>query len=35
VRTGLIAGASPDAIVAAWRPQLAAFHALRARYLLY
>lgn len=35
VRLGLAAGATPDAIVASWRPQLAAFKALRAKYLLY
>jgi uncharacterized protein YbbC (DUF1343 family) len=35
VRTALEAGASPDAIVAAWSPGLAAFRTLRGRYLLY
>ena len=35
VRLGLEAGASPDAIVAAWRSGLAAFRTLRGRYLLY
>jgi hypothetical protein len=35
VRRALIEGASPDTIVAAWQPALAAFHALRAQYLLY
>jgi uncharacterized protein YbbC (DUF1343 family) len=35
VRTALLAGASPDAIVAAWEPGLAAFRALRANALLY
>ncbi|MFN2460067.1 MAG: DUF1343 domain-containing protein [Candidatus Velthaea sp.] len=35
VRTELLNGASPDAIVAAWQPQLAAFKTLRANYLLY
>ncbi len=35
VRTALEAGASPDAILAAWSPGLAAFRALRGRYLLY
>jgi uncharacterized protein YbbC (DUF1343 family) len=35
VRTALEAGASPDAILAAWTPGLAAFRALRGRYLLY
>jgi uncharacterized protein YbbC (DUF1343 family) len=35
VRAALLAGASPDAIVASWEPALAAFRALRARYLLY
>jgi hypothetical protein len=35
VRLALSAGAGPDAIVAAWEPQLRAFRALRERYLLY
>jgi uncharacterized protein YbbC (DUF1343 family) len=35
VRRALEAGASPDAVVASWEPGLAAFRALRARYLLY
>ena len=35
VRTALVAGRSPDAIVAAWEPGLAAFRDLRKRYLLY
>ncbi len=35
VRTALLAGASPDAIVASWEPGLAAFKAMRAKYLLY
>jgi uncharacterized protein YbbC (DUF1343 family) len=35
VRTALLAGASPDAIVAEWESGLAAFRALRERYLLY
>jgi uncharacterized protein YbbC (DUF1343 family) len=35
VRLALDSGASPDAIVASWRPQLAAFSALRSKYLLY
>jgi uncharacterized protein YbbC (DUF1343 family) len=35
IRLSLNAGASPDAIVAAWRPQLAAFNTLRTKYLLY
>jgi len=35
VRTALVAGASPDAIVAAWEPGLAAFRRVRAKYLLY
>jgi uncharacterized protein YbbC (DUF1343 family) len=35
VRTALEAGASPEAIVAAWRPGLTAFRSLRGRYLLY
>jgi uncharacterized protein YbbC (DUF1343 family) len=35
VRTALEAGASPEAITAAWRPGLAAFASLRGRYLLY
>jgi len=35
VRVALAAGASPDTIVSAWRPGLAAFRALRGRYLLY
>jgi uncharacterized protein YbbC (DUF1343 family) len=35
VRLALSAGASPDAIVASWQPALAAFRALRAKYLLY
>jgi uncharacterized protein YbbC (DUF1343 family) len=35
VRLGLEAGASPDAIVSAWRSGLAAFRTLRGRYLLY
>ena len=35
VRLALLGGASPEAIVAAWRPQLAAFAALRKAYLLY
>jgi uncharacterized protein YbbC (DUF1343 family) len=35
VRTALLAGASPDAIVAAWDPALTAFKATRAKYLLY
>jgi uncharacterized protein YbbC (DUF1343 family) len=35
VRLALVAGASPDAIVNAWQPGLAAFARLRARYLLY
>jgi uncharacterized protein YbbC (DUF1343 family) len=35
VRAGLAAGATPDAITAAWEPGLAAFRALRAPYLLY
>ncbi|HEY0615014.1 MAG TPA: DUF1343 domain-containing protein [Candidatus Elarobacter sp.] len=35
VRLALAAGSSPDAIVASWQPGLAAFKALRAKYLLY
>jgi uncharacterized protein YbbC (DUF1343 family) len=35
VRAGLVAGASPSAIVASWEPALAAFRTLRAGYLLY
>ena len=35
VRLALSDGASPDAIVASWQPGLAAFRALRAKYLLY
>jgi len=35
VRLALAAGASADAVVTAWRPGLAAFRALRGRYLLY
>ena len=35
VREAVLAGASPDAIIASWRPKLAAFIALRAKYLLY
>jgi uncharacterized protein YbbC (DUF1343 family) len=35
VRTALLDGAAPDAIVAAWEPSLAAFRALRANALLY
>ena len=35
VRLALVAGASPDAIVASWQPGLAAFKAMRAKYLLY
>jgi uncharacterized protein YbbC (DUF1343 family) len=35
VRAALQRGASPDAIVASWQPQLAAFLKLRAPYLLY
>jgi uncharacterized protein YbbC (DUF1343 family) len=35
VRLALAAGTAPDAIVAAWQPGLAAFKALRAKYLLY
>ena len=35
VRTALVAGASPDAIVASWEPGLTAFRAVRANYLLY
>ncbi len=35
VRLALLAGESPDAIVAAWKPGLAAFAKLRAKYLLY
>ncbi len=35
VRTALVDGASPDAIVAAWQPGLDAFRTLRASYLLY
>ena len=35
VRTALLAGASPDEIVAAWTPGLTAFRAERAKYLLY
>jgi uncharacterized protein YbbC (DUF1343 family) len=35
VRADLVRGASPDAIVAKWQPQLAAFLKLRAPYLLY
>ncbi len=35
VRLALLAGESPDAIVAAWQPGLRAFEALRAKYLLY
>lgn len=35
VRRALTAGASPDAIVASWESGLAAFRAVRARYLLY
>jgi hypothetical protein len=30
-----LAGESPDAIVAAWKPGLRAFEKLRAKYLLY
>jgi uncharacterized protein YbbC (DUF1343 family) len=35
VRTELLAGASPDTIVAAWEPGIAAFKSTRAKYLLY
>jgi uncharacterized protein YbbC (DUF1343 family) len=35
VRTALLDGASPDAIVASWEPALAAFRTIRAKYLLY
>jgi len=35
VRTSVDAGLDPDAIVAGWRDELAAFRALRARYLRY
>ena len=35
VRLALGSGSSPDAIVAAWQPHLAAFKSLRAKYLLY
>jgi uncharacterized protein YbbC (DUF1343 family) len=35
VRHALLAGAAPDDIVAAWEPGLAAYRALRERYLLY
>jgi len=35
VRTALLAGASPDDIVAAWDPGLTAFRAARTKYLLY
>lgn len=35
VRLALLAGESPDAIVAAWKPGLSAFAKLRAKYLLY
>jgi uncharacterized protein YbbC (DUF1343 family) len=35
VRKAVIGGVSPDAIVAAWQPQVAAFNAVRAKYLLY
>ncbi len=35
VRLALVAGESPDAIVAAWKPGLDAFAKLRAQYLLY
>jgi uncharacterized protein YbbC (DUF1343 family) len=35
VRLALLAGESPDAIVAAWKPGLRAFEKLRAKYLLY
>ncbi|HTW85221.1 MAG TPA: DUF1343 domain-containing protein [Candidatus Sulfotelmatobacter sp.] len=35
VRRGLAAGATPDAIIAAWEPGLHAFRALREKYLLY
>jgi uncharacterized protein YbbC (DUF1343 family) len=35
IRKEVLAGTSPDAIIAAWRPQLAAFNTIRAKYLLY
>ena len=35
VRLGLLNGASPDAIVASWESGLAAYRAIRERYLLY
>ena len=35
VRQALLDGAAPDTIVASWEPALAAFRAVRARYLLY
>ena len=35
VRTELLAGTSPDAIFRSWQPKLAAFRAVRSRYLLY
>ena len=35
VRAALSGGASPDAITQAWQPALAAFRALRSKYLLY
>jgi uncharacterized protein YbbC (DUF1343 family) len=35
VRRALVNGTSPDAVIGAWRPQLAAFSALRRAYLLY
>ena len=35
VRRALLAGASPDTIVAAWQPALRTFDALRTKYLLY
>jgi uncharacterized protein YbbC (DUF1343 family) len=35
VRTALVDGAPPEAIVASWEPALAAFRTVRANYLLY
>jgi len=35
VRKQVLAGVSPDRIIAAWQPQLTAFNALRTKYLLY
>jgi len=35
VRAALLAGASPESIVASWEPGLAAFRTIRAKYLLY